>query len=156
MKKEVVEQKKPKKTMLCRNTGKAYVYNAELAGDEYLGDSITEINASLKFMCLETTEIEPPKRKNCKPKETKTLSYYIEFTENPELKEFLKKAKTGKFGFVFEQDNNVWQIFLCTPRENENILDVEKYKTRYAISKNMPIEQAINGLAEDFLYITEN
>lgn len=150
------EQPKSKKTMLCRSSGKLYVYNAELAGDEYLGDSITEINGTLKFMCLETTTVEEPKRKNCKPKEVKSLSYYLEVTDNPELKKFVENSEIGKFGFVFEQDEYVWQIFLCSPKNDSLIFDVEKYRTRYAISKVMSIEQAIKGLKEDLLYISEN
>lgn len=150
------QQPKQKKTMLARSSGKSYIYNAELAGDEYLGDSLTEVKSTVKLMCLETTTIEEPKRKGGKPKEVKEVTCYIEVSDNKELADFVKTSEIGSFGFIFEENEATWQVFLCKPTDNPLVFELEKYHRRYALSKNIPIEKAITGLKEDILYIAEN
>lgn len=147
-----------KKVMISRcDNNIVYIYESDIAGDEYNGYNIRKFNVTTKLMCTQTTQIEPPKRKGGKQKEIKTLTYTVDISENDEIMEYIKKSEFETFGIVFSQGENVWQIFLCKLKDDNPLsFDVLKFKTRYAISKNISLEQAINGIKDNSLYLLEN
>lgn len=148
-------QTKSKKSMICRNTGKLYVYGVDIQDSEYITERISEITGTAKLMCVETNIAIPPPRTGGKEKKVTEYTYYLEVSESEPLKKYMKESACKTFGFILEQDDNVWQVFCGTKQKDSNIFDLGKLVTRYAFSKPISIDLAIKELSVDILSLVK-
>lgn len=160
-------QEKRKKEVIALSNQKehpVYIYRANAFDADYIGKNITAFSTRAKLVWIETSkELAPPVnkngtvKKNCKPKEEKSSQYYLELNECPEILKYMKEFECDCFGFVFEANGLTYQVFLAKQDiDNPYMFKLDKFRSKYAISKPMPIDMAIESLNHDILSLVDN